>query len=470
MIKISTGLFLVILCNYPAACEFRAVHITMGDIAVQNAASDHVYTIGFMSTTQCELDHLKVHLILDKNLESSEEFLHERIYEAPANSGVEYKRFFYFVHVHKTTLKDNLCSFRYFLSNGHVASKTFEFQSQAMCGSGHRFFVLGNHDYSKFGLITMESLYKEEFDGLIMGGNYVSHYHSENGLAGDRYFEKMEPILASRIFVVLPGYNEMFDDYKMFNSRFRMPGCDYEDLHCDVFGVGDNVVTMIMINLERTLFNPTMDRKALLLKTKELFEALNVNDTGEPNWRLVVSNVPFGCSGYEGLYPCNTVMYYIKPFDDLFEQYKANLIINTVKRFYEAVKNIFNYQIRNSNIKQIISAGAPGHTNFFLRPPLNKAAFSYFISNEEQGVLELNIFDTYCKSDFLLVPSMISTDLAYTERNELHSDWLLLVFCTLLFVLVVLMLEYVKSNKLAAYFIDKKKQGDVEGQRLNQTG
>lgn len=278
----------------------------------------------------------------------------------------------------------------------------------------------------------------------------------------------MEPILATRLFLILPGYNEMFDDYKMFNSRFRMPGCAYDDLHCDAFGAGDDILSLIFVNIERTLFNPTMDRKQLLLKTKEIIDSLETNDTGEPNWKLVVTNVPFVCSGNDEIYPCNTVIYYVKPFDDFFEQQKVNLLIQTSKRYYETIKNVFNYEIRNSKARQIMVAGACGHTNFHLRPQRSRAQFSYFVSTYQQGVVELNIFDTYYKSEFLLVPSMISMDLAYVEKSDNQEDWMLLGFCTLLFILVVLALEYIHSNKLAAYFVDRKKRDDNELQRLHQ--
>ena len=244
----------------------------------------------------------------------------------------------------------------------------------------------------------------------------------------------------------------------MFNSRFRMPGCDYDDLNCDVFGAGNQVMSLIFVNIEHTLFSPTIDRKQLLMKTKQVIDSLSVNNNGDPIWKLVVTNVPFVCSANDENYHCNAVIYYVKPFDDLFEQQKVNLLIQTAKPYYETIKNVFNYEIKSSKVKQIMVAGAAGRTNFNVRPIRAKAQFSYFMSTQQQGVVELKVFDTYYKSDFLLVPSMVSMDLAYVEITEIQENWLLLGFCTLLFILVVLALEYIHSNKMAAYFTEKKRE------------
>jgi hypothetical protein len=457
--------YLVIGLSLPLAfnsCEFSAVHITLGDYFNSNK-SDHVYTVGFSSKTKCNIEEIFLRIITAAQIEpfiSTQ--VYERAYTAPNESGVKYERYFYFVYIAKQLISSSPCQFTYQLMSKENESKLFSFKSDFYCKQEYKLYTLGDHDNSKVGISALEAIFKANFDLLVMSGDFVTYYQTEDGKNGDAYFETLEPLLTKVPFVIIPGFKERFDDYKMFNARFKMPGCKLENLNCDVFFITDYNFSLVSVNLERMLYNADINKHRLLEEVGQILNFLEYNEEHDDKWLFVMTNLPFYCSSNSGTYPCNTSIFHVKPFDDLFELFQVNVVLTSSKRYYESVKNVFNYNIRSDHSRQFLIAGTGGSKQCFLTTKTEKGPVGYKLFNHKQGVLELNIYENIYKSDFLEVPSMISMDVAFAEKYAFGNDWVFLIGGMILIGVVIILLETIKGEKFGKALIRKSPKKEVE--------
>jgi len=433
------------------SCEFRAVHITLGDHFTASQ-TDHIYTVGWESTSPCDLKKVSMRISISSQIEPNIlQNPFERHYIAPKESDVNYDRYFYFFFVHQKDLGDDICRFNYQLYENSRQSEIFNFDSQLYCKKEYKMYTLAENDDDRLGILALEGLYKSDYDLLLMPGNYVNYYQTQDGLLSDNYFQMIQPLLTKKPFIILPALKERFDDYKMFNSRFRMPGCDINDLNCDIYYITDDNFSIVVINAERALYNRKVKQISNIREIQKILHFLEVNEAHMDKWLFVMMNVPLYCSHNAGNYPCNTSLFYMKPYDDLFERYLVNLVLTSAKKYYDQVRNVFNYKIRPDKSRSYLASGTAGNKLFYLFGHVEKSAMSANVFSQVQGVVELSVFDSYYKSEFLQVPSMITLDVDYTEKYAIANDWifLLVAFCVIAIVLVLM--QVIDSQRIGKF-------------------
>lgn len=445
------AVYLALALSVNSSCEFSAVHITLGDHFTASK-SDHIYTVGWESRGPCDLKKVSMRLFLSSQLEPNiikNPF--ERRYIAPKSSGVEYDRYFYFFFIHEKDLEKDFCRFSYQLFEDSNESETFLFDSQLYCKRQYKFYLLGENDDDRLGILALEGLYKSEYDLLLMPGNYVNFYQTQDGKLSDKYFQMIQPLMTRKPFIILPALKERFDDYKMFNSRFRMPGCDINNLNCDVYYITDDNFSVVVINTERALYNRKISQMATLRETEKIFRFLETNEAHKDKWLFVMMNIPLYCSNNGGNYPCNSSLFYMKAYDDLFEKYEVNLTLTAAKKYYDQVRNVFNYKIRPNKSRSHLMAGTAGNKLFYLTNQVEKSPMSSSVISHVQGLVEISVFDTYYKSEFLQVPTLVTLDVGYTEKYAIANDWIILMIGFCVVGVVIVLMQLIDSQKIGKF-------------------
>jgi hypothetical protein len=455
------ALFIAFIASVSSTCEFRGVHVTLGDYFTVSS-NDHIYTLGWQSRSPCDLKKVSLRLFIHSQLEPiiiGKPY--ERRYTAPKTSKVDYDRYFYFIYIHKNDLKESICQFNYQLFQESNESEEFLFDSQLYCKKEYKFYILGENDEDRLGLLALESLYKSEYDLLLMPGQYVNFYQTQNGVLSDKYFQTLQPLLTKKPYLILPGQKERFDDYKMFNSRFRMPGCDINDLNCDIYHIIDDNFSIVVINMERGLYNRKINRMDNVRETEKILRFLNTNEAHKDKWLFVMTNQPLYSSSNNGVYPSNVILFYQKPYDDLFEKFQVNMMMTSSKKYFDQVHNVFNYSIRSDSNRSYLIAGSAGSKLFYLTSAVEKTPLSASVISNTQGLVQISVFDTYFKSEFLQVPMMVTLDVNYTEKFAIANDWIYLLagFCVVAIVLGLMqVIDGQKMGKFLSNAFNKKKE------------
>ena len=177
-------------------------------------------------------------------------------------------------------------------------------------------------------------------------------------------------------------------------------------------------------------------------------------------WLLAVVNVPFYCSLTGGQYNCETSIYRIKPFDDLFEWSMVNLVISSAKNYYEAVRYVFNYQVFNDKSRQFLIAGAAGSKEPLGNEKTKATPLNYGIIKGQKGLVKLSIFETYFKTTFVEVLSQQDLDVHYTEKWAVNTDWIYLLVGLAVITVLLFIHRFVSGEKLGKYFARKKFERD----------
>lgn len=172
---------------------------------------------------------------------------------------INYARVFCFVDLNEEDLV-NKNSFIYevvYLVEDTTLKGPFKFKSDIFDDSKdvHKIITYGDTDTYLRGMPTLERMKEEEYDLLVLLGDYAYNIFDNNGQKGDDFFEAMEPILTKAPFVMTPGNHETADDSLMLNSRFIMPGTSKDDhLENNYYWFIAGKVLYFSMNLDYTVF------------------------------------------------------------------------------------------------------------------------------------------------------------------------------------------------------------------------
>jgi predicted phosphodiesterase len=149
---------------------------------------------------------------------------------------INYDRIFCFVDINEEHLLDKTkFIYEIITSDTELTLKgPFHFNSEIYEDEKpeHKIITYGDTDTYLHGMPTLDRMKEEEYDLLVLLGDYSYDIFDNNGQKGDDFFEAMEPILTKAPFVLTPGNHETADDSKLLNSRFVMPGTSKEN-HTD---------------------------------------------------------------------------------------------------------------------------------------------------------------------------------------------------------------------------------------------
>ena len=333
------------------SCTADQPSLAMGD-------DQHSIIIKLVSTTQCESPAVRL-LNIDTGDESYIRMHDHQAYVDPLASHVYARHAYYF----KAAIVQGDRYEWSFNSSNYVGP--YEFRIRDLSKKiGPRFIQIGDMEYSERSSETFKALIGmkwSEYDGLIHAGDYAYDIHNDNCMRGDRYFNALDKVLSVTPCMFILGNHENYDNGKLFNYRFRMPGYTakwennfYSQIRGNVF--------FLYVNYDYYL---TFDRNSLPEVISYLNSELEKSKSPDIKWRVVVTHRPIFC-GQFGRSDCTVLYYYLKPFDQLYRKHKIDLLISGHEHFYERLKlmddrfNIVNnYQHITSMHASIISSPHP---------------------------------------------------------------------------------------------------------------
>ena len=446
------------------ACDINGVHLSPGEefekLINWPIVEDGrvLYVVGFSSFGKCDLNLLEINLMVKNTVSLKIPAVKEREYIAPKDSGVEYHRYFYFFKIKMEYVRASPCGFNYTVRHENKKSEQFNFTSQVFCGYSYKIVTFGQNDDTIAGIATIDNLKHYHHDLLILTGNYVSGYHFDNGRLQESYFNAIEHLMASTVVMILPGRRESFDNYRMFKSRFMMPGCKGE-VDCDLFYFHDYGIQIFMMNIDRYLLYPESDMRLYLQKFRELVESQEMERENRSGWKFVFTNVHFYCSDPRVYDNCISNLILLKEFEDLFELFHVNLVISSSLMLYESVRNVYNFEVRQThNVpRNYIISGMAGCHNYLIDDDfLKMSQLSFHTESLNPSVVSIDIFENFYKVDLMEIPDFVSRDLRFMNLKFEFAKLIGFgIFCALM-AAVFLLFEFTNASRLGEKYAKRR--------------
>lgn len=325
--------------------------------------------------------------------------------------------------------------------------------------------TFGDHDTS--GVEVYKKLLTTEYDLLLLLGDYSYDIDDDFGLRGDEYFDWMEPLLTRAPVVVVAGNHENFDDSRMLNNRFMMPGTRDPD-HNNLFAWETLTLQALGLNLDFLLSNPDL--------------VSDYSDQVEQQMQDFASRK----DGRVTLYMSHRPFHSKKNYDEAemlnskFARIEKALIENQVNlnlwghvHRYEHLVGIYQHkQVREESLASLIvgtggnkeglgSKADPDFSSGDIDDPTKKA-----ICIVERGFEQISIFEDRLVASFYSVDESQVKDtlVMYTQfRTAVRDATLLWVFAVVLGLCVLFVGAY-----LVMILVQKRKktgsrQSDAEG-------
>ncbi|KAL3860487.1 hypothetical protein ACJMK2_010609 [Sinanodonta woodiana] len=142
-------------------------------------------------------------------------------------------------YIHKAEMKNLKPGTRYYYRV--VALDDSEFA--VISSSVHGFITLANDIekpqnyliYGDLGAVTEYPIYRK-LEEEVASNSYIAIWHigdmaydltSENGQAGDRFMQLIQPFAANISYMTSPGNHEIYGDFIHYRTRFSMPGLEW---------------------------------------------------------------------------------------------------------------------------------------------------------------------------------------------------------------------------------------------------
>ncbi len=315
-------------------CTVEQPHITYGGKFGRQMAGDAVWTVSVVSRTGCTSS--EVTLVLDNGVKlppySSNSYL---------NPEKDYSSTAFFFRLTERDMK--LATTWTVLAKSQwvgpfTLPKTLprrEFQPS-------RWLVIADMDDSSYSAPTIELLKRlakeEKFDGVIHNGDYAYNIHNSKGRVGDNYFATFSKVSSLVPYIVTPGNHEKFDQFKMFNYRFQMPGAGA--------GLSRQAANYYSFIVKGIYFVTINWDYAFLIEGqnnfREVFDWLKADlqkAAADPTImrRIFFTHKPFYCTFVD---PDCVNFYLFKPVEALLFKHKFDVILNAHVHLYYRHKKL----------------------------------------------------------------------------------------------------------------------------------
>ena len=370
-------------------------------------------------------------------------------------SDVEYDRIFCWIDINEDHL-ENKKSFQYEIitSDEELTLKgPFVFKSNIIDDEvyEHKVITYGDTDAYERGMKTLDRMKEEEYDLLVLLGDYAYDIFDDNGQKGDDFFELMEPILTKAPFVLTPGNHETADDSLMLLSRFQMPGTSKEN-HAEnnyyTFIAGK--VLYVSMNLDYAIFTDVVRiphfAEQMYLDLKEKLPSRGTD------WHYLAffTHRPFHC--VERAERSIIDLYYSNPILSVLNDFDVDMILTGHTHDFELNRIFDDYMptAKSDNTLMIIS-GAAGTD----KDPMDSDKYYNMPFNEEyipdvNGLVELRITKSDINGKFFRVEDRKTLYSFDIKGNSAGVD----IFMILAFVLLALIVIFVLGYVLYNYILD----------------
>ena len=191
----------------------------------------------------------------------------------------------------------------------------------------------------------VSNLESQQYDLLILTGNYSYYIHDEFGRKGDVFFNELEPILTKAPIFALPGNIDMVSYGSFFFHRFRF----LENLKT----IDNNVFVLKYFDMRITFINfeiyPVLSKKNK--RNMIVFLEKNLSVTSS-KLDLLVSHRPFRClSSMEKEICFFEGSYFYEDFEKILIPYKMDIQLCSHLSMYQRF-NISIFQNRYNKLSE----------------------------------------------------------------------------------------------------------------------
>ena len=270
---------------------------------------------------------------------------------------------------------------------------------------------------------VLSALQREEgYSSVWHLGDLAYNLHSANGKRGDEFFEAIEPVIAGKPFMAVPGNHEVSNRFLHYDSRLEFPSLTNNNLYYSV-DIGKAHVIMLCTDFEATvpgrpLSDPDFQTTQYQKQRHWLISDLNTANNNRANipWIVVLGHKPLYCSSNEKSDMMMRVCIHEtrkmrESFEELFVTYGVNVYLSGHLHLYERLDPVLDglrraEQVVDAHTYRVGAApiylvnGVAGNLEkeaIIMKPPKHPLPYSAFIS-EALGYGFLHV----CNSSHLL--------------------------------------------------------------------
>lgn len=285
-------------------------------------------------------------------------------------------------NLHRVKLSNLQMNTTYFyrpLSN-NIGSGPFFFKThQTNVNWSPHFLVFGDLGVHTESIPTLvDEALKGQYTALIHAGDFAYNLKDNNGLVGDEFMEKIQPVAAFLPYMTCPGNHEIDSDtFVHYRHRFSMPGSPWP-MTMDKLWYSFNVGPAHFISYSSEVF---FTRGGGFAKTQ--FEWL-VDDLRKANkertkrpWIIAFGHRPMYCSANDGDDCTKNVSVVRNGLEELFYGFGVDIVLQAHEHNYERLYPMYKGVVLTTSYVdppapvQIISgaAGSKHGVDPFQKPP-----------------------------------------------------------------------------------------------------
>jgi len=337
-------------------CKVGQAHITYNDFYGSEMKAQQGWRVSVVSRDYCSSSQVKVVLQDGSAIQSD---FNNNYYDS--EKGYSATAFFFNIPYSKAN-----GSWRVVASGNQLGPFSFpEAPAQRGFRPSKWAFIadMDDSEYSQSTFDRLEMMTKLGYQGVIHNGDFAYNIHTSKGTKGDTYFENFSRISSRLPYLITPGNHEKYDDFKMFNYRFKMPGGGDPTIQpqaSNYYSAVINGVHFVSLNWDWIFMSDdAVSRKKEVLNW--LSDDLKKHSANpEIKYRVFFTHKPFYCTFAEE--DCLN-FYHFKPIESLLYKYQFDLLLTSHVHLYYRHKKLdskFNIADKNSQYPQSFISGHQG--------------------------------------------------------------------------------------------------------------
>ena len=166
---------------------------------------------------------------------------------------------------------------------------------------------------------------------------------------------------------------------------------------------------------------------------------------------MVFTNTHFYCSDPAVIDSCIANLFILKEFEDVFELFGIHLVASSSKMIYESVRNVFNFEIRQSDRQPrnyLISGMAGCHNYLGDDDYIGMPHLVFNSESNDQSIVSIDIFYDFYKMNSISIPDFVSRDIHFFSKKPKWIDITSISLFFILLVFFIVIFEFTNATQL----------------------
>lgn len=277
-------------------CDPRNIYITIYD-DYSNIERPPSLRVGFNTKKKCQtsivvkIEHNEEILVFNFELSN--------IYITKIFDDIKAQNYIRYVYLSEPLVFDHNDEFVYEIFSNYdidpILLKTFNYKSKVInvrTLSKLRILTYGDQPLNDQTEKVVESILKEDFDLIILLGDFANMINDDYGQKGDDFFDALEPLITRVPVLITPGNKDMSDNGSLLNFRFRF-GTNMIRKENNNYVINLKNISFIFFNLDYYYYMDFISKDKL---RRWLIDKLDELDTIlKPDFKVLVTHKPFRC-------------------------------------------------------------------------------------------------------------------------------------------------------------------------------